>query len=38
MYEAEAEVECHVIGVVEPRECAEVGYVSNVHDEASDGP
>ena len=38
MRESKDEVECHIIGVVEPRENAEVSYVSNVHNEACNGP
>lgn len=38
MREAEYEVEGHIVGVVESREDAEVGYVSDVRDEAGNGP
>lgn len=38
MREAKGEVECHVIGIVEAREDAEVSYVSDVHGEAGGGP
>lgn len=38
MCEAKDEVECHVIGIVEPRENAKVGYVSDIHDKTCNGP
>jgi hypothetical protein len=38
VHEAEDEVECHVIGIVESRENAEVSYVSDVRDETGSGP
>ena len=37
MHKAEAEVECHVIGIVESRKNAEVSDVSDVRDEAGNG-
>ena len=38
MREAEYKVERHIIGIVESREDAEVGYVSDIRDETGDGP
>lgn len=38
MGEAEGQVERHVIGIVESRKDAEVSYMSDVHDEAGEGP
>ena len=38
MREAEDEVERNVVGIVESRENGEVGYVSDVRDEAGSSP
>jgi len=38
VHEAEDEVECHVISIVESGENAEVSYVSDVSGETGNGP
>ena len=38
MSETEGQVECHIIGIVESREDAEVSYVSYVHGETGNAP
>jgi len=38
VHEANDEVECHVISVVESRESAEVSYVPDVSGETGNGP